>query len=394
MPVVLSLIPEKKEASQPPGLITWGLLFLLALSIGFILTVFVFPPEGSERSLWFWLQAVLLPTVIWLLSFCLRFHFYDHNMKYTESWNKHHDNRRNELIEFAQRPLVLVSQSIMTGAGRFGHATAITNNLLKIASTKPVNGEIPIPHSAIKKDNSFNSAIELLSHVFTCLKHDLKLPETETFKKNALRVKLDIDCGLNQQEILKVWKTIWKACLPEEVNIEFIAKSDGVMLLDEWLDDLRNDYGYLLVISAQLYEQTQKNSAEAAIAMLFAGINVNQPDSNSVVYIHRPVQGELTASLSDAVLWGKNKVSEVEAIWSSEGELAYLPEMLIAFNQMSGITPDIYRLNAALGYAGVTAGWLTLAIAIEQSQMSKRPQLVSYSDQRNVFMMVKSSSRV
>ncbi|AWH87249.1 hypothetical protein [Limnobaculum parvum] len=394
MPVVLSLIPAKKEASKPPGLLAWGLLFLLALSIGFILTAFFFSPEGRERNLWFWLQAVLLPTVIWLLLFCVRFLFYDHSVKYTTSWNKHHDNRRNELIEFAQRPLIVVSQSIMTGAGCFGHATAITNNLLKIASTKPVNGEIPIPHSSIKKDNSFDSAIAMLSHVFTHLKNDLKLPEQGEFKKNGVRVKLDIDCELNQQEILKVWETIWKACLPEEVNVEFVAKQEGVMLLDEWLDDLRNDYGYLLVISVQLHEQAQKNSAEAAIAMLFSGINLNQPDDKLMTYVHRPVQGDITSSLNDAVLWGKNEATEVEGIWSSEGEQAYLPDMLIAFNQMAGTTPDIYRINAALGYAGIAAGWLTLTIAIEQSKISKRPQLVSYSDHRNVFMMVKSSSRV
>lgn len=388
MPVVLSLIPEKKEPPQPPRLLTWAILLFLALSIGFIFTVFIFKPEGSERSLWFWGQAVLMPTIFWLLLFCIRFHLYERDVKYTESWNKHHDNRRKELTEFAQRPLVLLSQSIVTGAGRFGHAAAVTNNLLKINSTKPINGDVPIPHSSIAKDNSFDSVTDLLTYVMICLKNNLKLPKIEESKNQKLKVKLIVDCGLNNQEILNIWHKCWDKNLPQETYIELLPKENDLMILDEWLDDLQNDYSYLLVVSIQLYHRAIKNGAEAAIAMLFAGEKIKLSDYSSLTFIHRPVKGEIAQSLSDAILWGKNKASDIESIWSSEGNKTYLTEMIISFNNIVDMTPDVYRINSALGYAGVAAGWLTLAIAIEQSQISKNPQLVSYSNNHNVFMMI------
>ncbi|WP_159564210.1 hypothetical protein [Budvicia diplopodorum] len=392
MPVILSLIPEKKEALKPLKLSIWLLLLFLMLLTGVVIATFVFPAKNDDHNLWFWCQAIILPAVAWLLIFVLRFHIYERNVIYAKSWNQHHEHRRDELIKFAQRPLVLLSSAMISGAGTYGHAQAISNNLIKIASTKPINGQVPIPHSAIARDDSFGSQIALLTYIFVSLKNNLKLPDIEILKGHPLNVKLLHDSGLNDAEVQKVWNTCWSKSLPPDVTIELVKKDRGVMVLDEWLDELKNDYGYLLVVSVQLYEQAQMNSAEAATAMLFAGMKVEGLAEQGIIEVHRPVEGETESALDDAVLWGKQKSSAVSAIWCSEGELPYITDMLIAFNAIAGKLPDVHRVNSALGYAGAVAGWLTLAIAIERCQLSGLPQLVSYSSNSRVFMMVNPSN--
>lgn len=392
MPVVLSLIPERKEAPKFLRLSIWFIILILMLSAGVIITIFIFPPKDNSYYLWFWCQAIIFPGVAWLLIFAIRFHLYERNVMYAKSWNQHHEQRRNELIEFAQRPLLLFSSAMISGAGTYGHAQAISNNLIKIASTKPINGQVPIPHSAIARDESFSTQIALLTHIFISLKNNLKLPDIAILKSHPLKIKLLHDTGLNDSEVEKVWGRCWSKSFPPDVTIDFVKRDRGVMVLDEWLDELKNDYGYLLVISVQLYQQARMNSAEAATAMLFAGTKVESLPEQSLIEVHRPVAGETESALNDAVLWGKQKPAAVGGIWCCEGELPYITDMLIAFNTMAGKLPDVHRVDSALGYAGVAAGWLTLAIAIEQCQISAIPQLVSYSSNSRVFMMVNPSN--
>lgn len=395
MPVDLSLIPEKKSLPQPPKVLVWLLLLFLAVACGLALTIFLFPPEGNERSLVFWGQAIFLPTLLWLMAFFIRFHFYDRNVKYAQSWNKHHEHRRGELIAFARRPLRLISQSIVTGAGSFGHAAAITSGLLKIASTPPINGGVPIPHTSIAKDSSFGSSMELLPHLFIRLKNGLNLPNMEALRDKKFNVKLMVECGLDREAVLNVWHRSWDDHLPKNAELEYLERAEvkeGVMQLDKWLDDTNNDDAYLLIVSVQLYADAIANSAEAAIAMLFAGHGVSVPDKPLPILVHRPVQGEIGPALGDALLWGKCDAKQIKGVWCSEGEFKYVTDMLITFYEEAQMTPDVYRINAALGDAGSAAGWLTLAIAVEQSQISSSPQLASYSGNSGVFMVVEPSS--
>lgn len=388
MPVALSLIPEKKELPKPLRFSLWLCFFLFMLFAAVIITLFVFRPKSDDNYLLFWCQAIIFPSVAWLLIFSLRFHLYERNVIYVQSWNQHHDDRRNELIEFAQRPLVLVSSSMITGAGTHGHAQAISQQVLKIASTKPINAQVPIPHSAIARDESFGSQMELLTHVLISLKNNLRLPDIEILNIHPLNIKLLHDTGLTDSEVQKVWNTCWNKNLPSNVVIDFVKKDRGVMVLDEWLDELQNDYGYLLVVSVQLYQQTKINSAEAAIAMLFAGSRIQELPEQSFIKVHRPAEGETELALNEALLWGKQNPSDVGGIWCSEGQIPYITDSLIAFNEAAGKLPDVYSVNSALGHAGSAAGWLTLVIACEQCKISRLPQLVSYSNNSCVLMMV------
>lgn len=390
MAVDLSLLPEKLTIPNPPRWLLWGGLLLATLLSGFILTLFVFPPEGSDKEKWFWGQALAIPFLCWLVPFSCRFYYLWAKAVYAESWNKNHDVRRAELIEFAQRPLALVSQSIVTGTGRRSHAAAITSDSLKIVTEKPANGDVPIPHMPLVKDDAL-SVKERLRYAFNRLKDELKLPKQEALAADGLQIKLSIACGLEHDDIVTVWRDCWENRFPPQAEVELFDPEQGVVLLDEWLDDYRNDRGYLLVVSVQLYEQAVNSNAEAATAMLFAGIDTPSLDKGTAIYIHRPVQGDAALALADAVLWGNNGAEKIDGIWCSEGKTKYVAQALARFHSLAGTTPNVYRIDAALGNAETTAGWLALAIAAEQAMISSDCQLASYSREQSVFMVVNTT---
>lgn len=105
-------IPEFSALNviKRPSYLLWGILFVFILSIGFTLTLFLY--QGIDTSL-FWLFAIVLPFILWLMMFSSRWVYHYYSMASNQEIIQHQQHITNEWQAWSKVQIPIFGHAII-----------------------------------------------------------------------------------------------------------------------------------------------------------------------------------------------------------------------------------------------------------------------------------------
>ncbi|MCD1127449.1 hypothetical protein LPW36_15850 [Jinshanibacter sp. LJY008] len=401
MSVDLTQIPPPLPEPKKMNLWRWAIAFLVIMVVGSLVT-FTISQFYSLSEFWFWFGLIAAPFIIWLLAFLYCFYLNGCRQYYVTQWNKLHEQRREELIIFAQRPLYVLENYLYTQYGKAGNAKGVSNLSITMESLRPHAGGSAVPHSALplEHDVSESDFIKRLTAIVSDIKTTFGQKLFELSSVTSLHIRLFIDSPLKELEVKDIFHQVWKHKL-NFVSLSVEPAEQSHLFLDKWLDDTAHDNSLLLVIGCHLFSYPQPNSAEISTAFLLAGKNLVKnkklpeeilPNNYRVAEIFRTEhQNDIEKLLDNALLWGAENKSELTTFWYSDITPETNVKSVTYFSSKKMTLNNYFNLDTSIGNASHCAYWLTLAIAIEQAITSKEKQLVMCG-QSEISALVVSTS--
>lgn len=369
MPVILERIPEKK--AKPPRPITrrWLIFGVVVLAVGMGLTFLFWKGERSGPG--FWLFAVVLPVLLWGAMFSARRAGYKYKSVGQDAANRtikaRHDNDKSRGQRFAW----FVGEYL---ANALEHQHVATQNaaLARTPVLQPViprgTGK-PVRHSRLAGEGSASDVLgryqyEVVEHINVLL---AALPE-------AMTCYLAWDFAEGLPDISLSWLS---GITRPVIRIRDLS---GLRIIDYWLDYHYAKPSALLVISAQLNEIPADDSGEAISVVLMTNCRLKDTPLKSA-RIHRPQinhTDDMSHALCHAMLWaGLEKDAKLRG-WITGGTLASSDTLSMACSvYASELTAQRYvNIDSVAGFAGVTAPWQALILAVRQGIADCEAQLV------------------
>lgn len=391
MPVVLPVLPERLDEPRPPRAIVWLALFVVFMLAGVVGTLLTWPKTEPTGTAWFWIQLLALPALACALVFGLRLHYYDEEIARRKAEDEVLQEDMAKAIRFASEPLAVVGLSYLCGFGAAGSAKKIAHGETVLAAKFSPCGKDGKRHTSLPLvDNEDGTG--RYGACFERLLIRIR-PAIEALPRDvALDVRLHLPEDEHTELRLQAWRQCWSKSGLRSAYATLLPAGQGMMALDEWLDVKGGPAleRFVLFVSAQLYDAPPENSAEASVALLLgwaplAGRRGLQP----MAMLHRP-QAADTAELGDdvqlALLWGNTTPTQVKDLWQAAmlGEdkgalLQMASDMKLALSQAAELA-GVHDVDTALGNAGVCAGWLAAALAIEHAEQAGAPQLIAWRE--------------
>ncbi|GAB3629713.1 hypothetical protein GCM10027419_45680 [Pandoraea terrae] len=354
-------------------------------------------PNGSPASgAWFWLWMIGAPNAVFLVLLGLRRAAYETEYLHALYYNQHWENRRHELIERGQQPLHVLAysyrfplegqalaQTILDGpavlrAQPLRDSSAVVRHT-RLPDAEPDSGQVDPLLAKVLQQVPLTPHGNLYAHLLVPLVKVLR-DLSQTGSGHLPKVRLVTDATSVTPDPLEPLRAVINACGLPSLDCEIAPASQGLMLADAWLDGGASRP--VLLIAAQLRDVPPADSTEGGVAVLLARPSLQLPDSiGPCATLHRPVTadpGTMADGLATAVCWGKADADTVQHVWMT-GFHADENRLLAGTFRDIGLaglsSQEAKHLpDHALGHAGVAAGWLSVAAAVESG--TDGPQLV------------------
>ncbi|MFJ3076935.1 hypothetical protein [Pseudomonas sp. NPDC087029] len=385
MPVDLDTLPERLVPPSAPDKRRWLLVILLCCLLGGSLGVLFWPSDSWRMSGWFWCCVLVLPSVAGLLLFALRTRAYEQAREYAQSWNRQHTEHERLLIAHGQRAIALLATSYRTPAGNNQLARALRSSstrlqpvyLSDVDSTLRASQLMPLGDGTAV--HSYQRRLQLFLQQLMCGLNG----ELQRYGRSApLNLRIKHNGVLSDAEVLSVWRS----CAAEDLAIDqvrFATQDDGVLWLDEWLDQ-PEACSLLLSLEINVFQEPVSEQAESVSALLLAQSQFCEMQNlTPEAWIHRPVPMTNEAkSLQDVLRWGRIGDNEPCFVWQAQIPGDVLCAVSIAMER-AGRSLDIdkcMRLDDAFGRPASALGNITIIVASEQAAADVQPQLVMLQD--------------
>jgi hypothetical protein len=399
MPVELPVSTTQEIPPKPPRAIVWLGLFVACMLTNMVGTLFTWPDANPSGSTWFWVRLLAFPTLAWSLAFGLRLHYYQEEANRLAAEEEALDEDRATAVQFAREPLAVVGYAYLCSLGKSNVANTIAQGKTELGALTPHSGGEAIRHTAL----TLSEDVKKPGRYRACF---MELLDLITEKLAAVPVAAPLDVCLylpadtDQVELLKTWKACWLERPLRFAQASLLPPGQGLMALDNWLDVQGGPTleRFTLFVSAQLHDTPPKNSAEAAVVLLLGWAPLAERHRlKSLAMLHRPVEAA-SDILNDTILttlaWGRTTAPQINDLWQAGLEKADKPALVqsasdltlavSATDKLSGI----HDIDAAIGHAGVVAGWLAVALAIEHTTNDAEPQLIAWRDGQLRFAVV------
>ncbi|AWH87236.1 MULTISPECIES: hypothetical protein [Limnobaculum] len=385
MSVDLTQIPPPLPEPKKMNLWRWAIAFLVVMVVGSLVTLAI-SQFYSLSDFWLWFGLTAAPFITWLLVFLYCLYLNGCRQYYVIQWNKRHEQRRDELITFAQRPLYVLENYLYTQYGKAGNAKGVSSLSITMESLRPHAGGNAVPHSALplEHDVSESDFIKRLTTIVSDIKTTFGKKLVELSSANPLHIRLFIDTPLKDKEVQDVFHQVWEHRL-NYTSLSVEPTEQSHLFLDKWLDNTAHDNALLLVIGCHLFSYPQPNSAEVGTAFLLAGKNIIKnkrlledilSNNHTIAEVFRTEhQIDVEKLLDNALLWGAGNKSALTTLWYSNITPEVNVKVLTYFSSKKITLNNHFNLDTSIGHANYCAYWLTLAIAIEQAIESKEKQL-------------------
>lgn len=372
----------------PPRPIVWLIVLIVIMLAGVVSTLLTWRKDEPTGTPWFWTRLVFFPALTGCFAYGLRLHYYQAEMARLQAEEETLADKRADAIDFAREPLAVLGHAYFCALGDAAAAAKIVAREKRLEARRPSTGKVTVRHTSLKQ---FDSAL-LSSRYRSCfvqllerLKDSLhRLPGGVPFE-----VYLQVPTNVEQDEVRLIWQACWAAAGHCSVKLSLLARDQGVMALDAWLD---LDGGpalekFELFVAAELHGIPPVNSAESAVALLFSWAPLAERNGlTSLASLHRPVEVALDP-ISDMVartlLWGGAESAQVGDLWQGGLEHADKSALVQASSDLAlGVsqTDDltgIHDIDAAIGDPGAVAAWLAIALAVEHASQTGTPQLLA-----------------
>lgn len=382
MSVDLTKLPEPLPCLKRFNIWFWAILFLVFVASG-ILVTFIFSLFFPITNLLFIFSALILPFVVWIFVFLYALYYRGYRETYIKQWNEQREQRRNELVNHARRGLYVLDYSLITAYGLGNNANGVVTNQYSIAAKRPINGGVPIAHSALDLPSGmscydFDKRIENI-FIQWQQKYRSKLNELPT--NLNIHVRLFIDTPIAIENIENIWlKTLGKTVKSTSFNIE--DPKGSTKFFEEWLDHSEYDQDLLLTINLHLFDQPINGEAESAVILLLAGeqailnqyLIISEP---SVVKIFRSEQtSSFEQTINNTLLWAMADDKPYDGVWYSGVSVEQNIEIMNHFNRIEFEHGEIFNIDTSIGYTQDSAYFLAMALAVEHALETKNKQLI------------------
>ncbi|MFS8980297.1 hypothetical protein PO002_38645 [Cupriavidus necator] len=314
-------------------------------------------------------------------------HAYENEYLGAMYYNQHRDQRLRELVAHSQVPLEIVASSYCApgdgqslGKLRASMATMLEARPARLGGALVRHSPLPAWNDLLEYDqhgnetgpprDRFDVLLDTLLGPILEAVHGLQ----QAGRRYAPAVRLVEGSPKFAKRRLEQLRKRLHAFGLSVLDCDLADSSDasqGLMLGDNWLD--QEITTPLLLVATQLHEVPPEGSAEAAVALLMVPKRLALPSGmHPLGRLHRPIacaleqfdagcRAALRAGLADAntvgTLWMAGIPEEADAAVSS----GFADANLSALSD----SKRLCHLDRALGHAGVAAGWLAVAGALE-----------------------------
>lgn len=399
MPVELPVSPSEAIPPNPPRAIVWLALFVVCMLISVVGTLLTWPDAKPTGSAWFWVRLLVVPTLAWSLAFGLRLHYYQEEINRLAAEEIALTEDRATALQFASEPLAVVGCAYLCSLGRVNVAATIAKGNAEFGALTPHAGGEAIRHTELTLSEDANKPGRYRACFMELL--DLITEKLTAIPLAApLTVSLLLPSNTAHPLLLKTWESCWQERGLRPAQASLLPIEQGLMATDAWLDiqgGLMLEK-FTLFVSVQLHDAPPENSAEAAVTLLLGWAPlVERHGVKSLAMLHRPVEATTKSSdetIPTTLLWGRTTAPKINDLWQAGLEKADKPAISqSASDLMLGVSKTdklagIHDMDTAIGHSGVAAGWLAVALAIEQAANSGKPQLTAWREGSLRFAIV------
>lgn len=370
MPVFLDEVPDRAPEIKRPVTRRWIVLLVALIAVGVMLS-FTFWSREREGGI-FWFTTLGVPLCLWGILFGFRRIAYKADQVWAASWNADRHALWNEEIFRGQRAASVIASGVITQAGsstdKLLAAVKATLPVMQVQKTR--SGMGLVRHSMLpgfedeSKLMAFDTSVKtLITQILPALE---KIPgNVPCWLITDFDTPLVADAERSAIDILS-----------SETGRSFsLCNSNSFTAFDRWLDSDWLKPSVLLCLSAELRESPKEGDGEAISLTLM--LNRKHPSFPDAVQLHRPERNKndsLVKTLSRALLWGKLSPEDVKGSWVTGGNIIQGGQWSSACeeNQLSFLmAEDNKNIDDLIGYTGVVAPWLAVALAASLARSGK-----------------------
>ncbi|OCG20165.1 hypothetical protein A9G11_09740 [Gilliamella sp. wkB108] len=392
MAINLSSLPEPIILKKGLSRLFWKIALIVFIVIGLLLIYII--QFNSNITIEHIIIAVSFSMMSWFILLSIWLFFRGCKEVYVESWNQLREERKQQLIEYGQKPLYVIFNQLSSEFGQGNHAQAFVNELMTFDARPVTSSNVdqdPIIYSRFQFDNLKPHDFHLkIDKLFNELQNVLSILNNKLFNKFQKHIRLFVDVPISTEDVKKIWEDkLGDTTLFD--SWQMIEANQSTVFLDSWLDDSTNDDYLLCCISLYLFDFPTSFSAEAMTSMLFLGKNlINntniiqyiEENNSCIVALHRTEEGEqLEYVLKHAELWGeleleKNNKAHFDAIWLTNLSPEANVSVLTRYTDKLCSIKNIYNICSTFGISGECDYWVALAFAIEHALEIDNKQMV------------------
>ncbi|WCM21660.1 hypothetical protein NDK50_09500 [Paraburkholderia bryophila] len=392
MPVDLPIASFTDASPVPPRLVVWLGLLMLVMLAGAGGTLFTWPQGEPTGSPWFWTKLLVLPALGFCVAFGLRLFYYEQESERVRAEVATLKDDQAKALLFASAPLAVLDCRYLCALENRQAANQKAPAHSILSARVPHSGGSAVRHTALKfgepqslPERYRACFLELLDEIGPAI---ASLPLDVPFNV-CLALPVNPE-NLEQDDLSAIWQSCWRESGLRPAKASRLFAEQGLMPLDGWLD-VRGDVALekvTLYVCAQLHATPPHNSAEAAVALLLGWPPLlERRGLKPLAMLHRPVDagtGALDDALLKALLWGRSTAPEIGDLWQAGLASDDKPAILQSASALSlGVSKSwnlsgVHDIDTTLGHAGVAAGWLATAFAVEHVAQAHTPQLIAY----------------
>lgn len=392
MAINLNSLPEPIRLNKGLSQLFWCITLIVFIIIGLLLICIM--QINRNLAVEHIIIAICFSIISWFIFFSCWLFFRGCKEIYAESWNELREERKQQLIEYGQKPLYVIFNQLSSEFGDANHAQGLVSNLISLdaRAVNTSNGyEDSIIYSRFQFDNlKPNDFILKIDKLFENIQNILPILNHKTFHKVRKHIRLFIDAPISTEDI----KIIWQQKLGDTTlfdSWQVIEAKQSSIFLDSWLDDSATDDYLLCCINLYLFDSPTSCNAESMTSMIFLGKNLIdkpstihyiQQNKSVVVALHRTEEGEqLDHVLKHAELWGEldkneNNKDYFGAIWLTNLSTDSNVKVLTRYADKLCLMENIYNISSTFGISGECDYWVALAFAIEYAIHIDSKQMV------------------
>lgn len=403
MPVDLPGLDSPEAVPEPPRAIVWLGTFVVVMFAGGMIALLTWLRGEPTDTLWFWVRLFVFPALLWCTLFGLRLHYYDEEMQRLQAEREVRATDRDAALLFGSEPLAVLGYAYLTALGCEDIAGKIVDGESVLNARTSLDGVDAVRHTALTLEAAdmlsryracFDALLERIGNAVTAIPHTV-----------PFNVRLHLPGDGDRESLLAAWDTCWAEKKLRAITAEPLDVDQGAMALDEWLDIHGGSAleKVTLYVSVQLHEHPSQSSAEAAVCVLLAWAPLAERCTlKSQALLHRPVEtgiAGLRTGISRVLLWGKTTSAEIKDLWQTGLPRTYKGELIRVASEMSlGVAktvgfPGVHDIDRAIGFPGVCAGWLAIALGIERAAQTGEPQLIAWHEATVKFAVANGPCR-
>ncbi|CNM03110.1 Uncharacterised protein [Yersinia intermedia] len=385
MPVDLSTIPTPAQRSSPPSFKRWLFVLTLAVVIFGTATLYFWPANKPTQTAVFWYCFILLPSVVWLSLFALRWLIYTFSDCINDGWDEEREWTLHKEIQRGQRYVNVLAQvahlpQAMTSASLSMQIIAQEIVLPSTADglSQQVIRQARFDDIALPVLERLHNRIVALLANSTLHAALIQLPEPRHLTVSLLA---ETDGYTDNIDLSSLWERVLQTtALPVTASV---VQNGGLDMLDKWLDSVISGRVFL-VIAVRLVNEQKDGEGDAAVAMLLQTPVSGKHSTGAIARVHRPERSKTAEQLTAAVLqslhWGNIQPDGIGQIWQTgmgyENQAQSLFSSVdVAFSTV--VMPEqTCDIDIHTGLTGKVSPWLTLALATDNARLRQCSQLV------------------